>query len=576
MIAFPSLMVWEVSSSLFHREQERISREMMSNTLRQNMLNIDNQIDIAIATCYNIAFDPTLIRYLRFARNGSLNDAEILDVLFYLNKFITNYEAINHNAEIAFYLDFPELLTRNRDRFRSIEDVPEYILEPLVRRDIATLVLAPSDYVSRGSLGILRKYYTLVQSVSGITPSQGLLALVAARIEVSTLHRIIDDITLDPKSYVCFHDNEKIFFIRRGEQEVQAPPGMELNDLNRDYLDIGGERYAIFKARSAKTGWELTALISQDSFLGVARRVVLITFVFALLFAVLIGSISIRYFDRITRRLEELSGGMKMAAQGNYNTFIIPDGDREIRTIQTSYNTMISTIKTLIEDHYQQQIKIQTFELKALENQIKPHFLYNTLDVIKFKALRSGADEVASNLEEMARYFRIVLAGGRRFFTVLDEVDQCRLYVQLQNFRRDSIINFETDTPEETAFCTILRFLLQPLIENAIVHGIRGKPDRSGKVTITTRREGDCLLIRVIDDGVGMPAEVLKSLPGESQRNMGASNIHSRIQVFYGPSYGLSFPWSNEGGTCAELRLPFKLDESYIEHDIDPAEPEKP
>jgi two-component system sensor histidine kinase YesM len=233
---------------------------------------------------------------------------------------------------------------------------------------------------------------------------------------------------------------------------------------------------------------------------------------------------------------------------------------------------MIQTIKTLIENHYQHQIKLQAAEFQALENQIKPHFLYNTLDVIKFRALRSGAPELASNLEDMARYFRLVLARGRDSLTLLDETEHCRLYVKLHNFRHEAEVVLETEIPEDTAFAVLPRFMLQPLVENALVHGIRPKSGRSGRIVIRAFRQGGDIRIRVIDDGAGIPLEILAVLPEDGGKGFGLFNVHTRIRLLYGSEYGLFFPWSGKDGTCAELRLPYKPDENYLESDIDPAE----
>jgi two-component system sensor histidine kinase YesM len=479
------------------------------------------------------------------------------------------------DTEISIFLEDPELLTKNNYWYIALDKTPNNIMESLKQKNTSSLVLSPREFTARGSTTLQKKYYTVVHSVAGRNPEQGILGLVTARIEASGIHKIIRDISVGQDSYVYLRDGSDIFFVLQGSLELEVPPiGLDLQSLQGDYIDFDGERYTILRSRSSKTDWELIALINENFYLGAARNTAVMALLIALLFILLAGGIAVRYFDRITRWLEELGARMKLAAGGNYDTLAASGGDQEIQAIHQSYNTMISTIKSLIEDHYQQQIKLQIYELKALENQIKPHFLYNTLDVIKFKALRSGASEVAANLDEMARYFRLVLARGARTLTLLDVTEQSRLYVKLQNYRFGNTITFETDIPEETAFCTILRFLLQPLVENAIVHGIRDKPNHTGKVSVIARKEGDFLTIRVIDDGVGMTRELLASLPGNSKESFGIFNIHSRIQVFYGAVYGLSFPWSNETGTCAELRLPYIPDKSYLDEDTDPAEME--
>ena len=593
MIAFPTFMVWEVSRLFYRYGEDRTTRELMASTLRQNILNIDNQINMAIAVCSNIAFDPALVRYLRFAANRSLNDAEIIDVIFYLNRFLINYEALNPSAQIILYLDYPELLPRNRYQFMPLNEIPPDIYDSLFSRDVTSLVVPLREYpFGPRQVIIQRKYYTVVQSVSGIRPSQGLLALVSARIEDSVLHSIINEISLDSGSYIFFHNDEQIFYARQGDRKIPVSGidqdiilnfGRDAHDnqsrnsasQERGFLDritFEGRRYNVYRTQSEYTGWYLTSLISQDSFLAVIRRTAIFTFLIALFFTALISAVTIGYFNRLVRRLEELSGAMEQAMHGNYNVLVVPRGDSEFRSIQTSYNEMVRTIKSHIEDHYEQQLKIQSAEFRVLENQIKPHFLYNTLDVLKFRALREGSEELASNLDDMAHYFRMVLSEGRRFLPLAAELEQCRLYVKIWNFRSDCKIALEAEIPEDLMLAGLANFLLQPLVENAIIHGIRPKTGRSGRIRLAASRKADRLVIDIVDDGNGMSEELRQSLPGDGSLGFGIHNVHSRIRFLYGIEYGLSFPWSKPGDNCVRICLPYRPIMNPSEDDVDPAE----
>jgi sensor histidine kinase YesM len=523
MVTLPIMGVWIVSGMVYSREQSRITREFMTNTLHQNITNIDSHIRIAAASSHIIAFDPMLIQYLRSARTGNLDLAGVIDCILYFNRLIMNYETVNQGAEISIYLSFPELLAQNGDWYISLDDVPVYIRDVLTRTNSSFLILAPEEYKSREIFSAPRPYYTIVESVSGWTMAQGILALITIRIDAVSISNILNDTALGPESILCLHDGKNVFFTAGnkeiGEEQMQAilTENRGKDKTGGEYLQTGGNRYQILRYRSGITGWELTALINEANFMTLFRRTAVMVILISLLFVIPVSIVTMRYMSRFL---------------------------------------------------------LQEYEMQALENQIKPHFLYNTLDVIKFKALRAGSEEVAESLDEMARYFRTVLAGNRRILTLLDVAEQCRLYVTLQNFRYGGRITLKTNIPADTAFCTMPRFLLQPLIENAIIHGIRGKPDPSGVVTIDARAENGSLLIDVIDNGTGIPPEILPLLPENPKRCFGLYNVHARIRVSYGAPYGISVVRSDKNGACVRVHLPYKPDRGILvdNADIEPAE----
>jgi two-component system sensor histidine kinase YesM len=296
--------------------------------------------------------------------------------------------------------------------------------------------------------------------------------------------------------------------------------------------------------------------VPRQAVLEGSYRTATLTLLLSLLFAALATTVALSYFNRMTRRLGDLGENLRSVENGDYGRQIEVGGERELRALQTSFNSMSRTIRELISERYRTQIQLQYSELKALENQIKPHFLYNTMDVIKFKALRAGAGDVVVLIETLARFFRSTLGSGNRIISLEEEVHHIDLYLQLQNYRFENRISLVQEIPQELRSIPMLRFLLQPLVENAVIHGIQPKSSHCGTIRITARCEQDTLRLQVSDDGVGMSPETLASILVAKGRVYGVQNVHHRIQVFYGKAYGLSYRYSNPDGTCVEVSLP--------------------
>ena len=261
-----------------------------------------------------------------------------------------------------------------------------------------------------------------------------------------------------------------------------------------------------------------------------------------------------------TKRIRGLISRMDTVVQGDFSVTLDPGNRDEIGQLTERFNFMIAEVEQLVEEKYTLGKEVKNLELKALQAQINPHFLYNTLDLINWMSVRHDAQEIRTLVTALSRFYKLSLGRGEDTVPLRDELEHARTYVQIQNMRYENAITLVIDTPPDLDECRVLKLVLQPLMENSIFHGIMLKKEERGVIRITAERAGADLLLCVDDDGVGMTGErqrqILTSgvIAGDGH-GYGVRNIHERLQLSYGPESGLSFESCEGKGTRVRIRM---------------------
>jgi two-component system, sensor histidine kinase YesM len=259
----------------------------------------------------------------------------------------------------------------------------------------------------------------------------------------------------------------------------------------------------------------------------------------------------------------ELRALMKEAEEGNLAVRFEGRQEDEIGYLGKSFNTMIEEVQKLLGLVYHEQQSKREAELKILHEQIKPHFLYNTLDTIQWMAQEHGARDIVEVVAALTSLFRIGLSRGKEMIRLAEELEHVRSYLVIQKARYEDKFDFSLASDEEVLSSMVLKLTLQPLVENAIYHGIKERRGH-GSIRVEAGKQDGMLVMRVSDDGVGMsPAkleevrEMLKaSLPrGSGLAGYGIHNVQERIQLSFGARYGLRFE-SSPAGTTVEILHP--------------------
>lgn len=275
----------------------------------------------------------------------------------------------------------------------------------------------------------------------------------------------------------------------------------------------------------------------------------------------------------ITRPIKALRRSMKQAEVGQYLPIQKEQTSDEIGSLVYSYNKMIITIKTLIEEVYVAEIKQRQAKFLALQNQINPHMLYNTLESIRMKALVKDDEDTAGMIKILARMFRLTLGKEGRHHSIKHELEYTGNYLQLQNIRFDDMFTLSVNMPDEMLECSIIPLVFQPIVENSINHGFAGYSQALCISIEGSWTENGEVLIRISDNGSGMSSEKWKELNSlleqaasnryslenqndHGENGLGLINIAERIKLHYGDTYYIKVLSGIENGTTIEIRIP--------------------
>ncbi len=309
-----------------------------------------------------------------------------------------------------------------------------------------------------------------------------------------------------------------------------------------------------------KTNWFMVAIIPTKS---IIQKSVLIVIGFFLIYLFCIISaflIAIKLSHSITNRISSVIRQMSKVRSGPPTP--LPDSvyHDEIGGLIDTYNYMTRTMNQLIAEQIKAAEDLRHAEFHTLQAQINPHFLYNTMDMINWLAKQGRTDEVSEAIVDLSRFYKLTLSRKETLSTIADELEHANIYVRLQNMRYHQVIDLVNDMPDYMMDCTIPKLTFQPVVENAILHGLLEKVPKGGTIVITGWLEEHGAVILISDDGVGIPEDKLSGLlsgKGTSRTgtNIAVFNTHRRLQILYGPEYGLTYKSIPGKGTEVEIRV---------------------
>jgi two-component system sensor histidine kinase YesM len=287
--------------------------------------------------------------------------------------------------------------------------------------------------------------------------------------------------------------------------------------------------------------------------------VILLSFVVALILIYIICTI-------LAKRLLKLSKQISKVSQGDFNSIVEVDGDDEIGHLSRRFNQMVYSIQNLMdevqhsnEQKSQLEFKQNEIKLKMLASQINPHFLYNALESIRMKAHLKGEREIAQTVKLLGKLMRKNLEIGGKEYKLMDEIEIIRCYLEIQKFRHGDRLDYQLDIDPAAESVNLPPLIIQPLVENAVVHGLENK-DVGGQVTLRVTLKSEFLNIEVTDNGIGMNQvklqEILESIKDQEADRIGLNNIHQRIQLTYGNQYGLCIDSELHVGTKIQFTVP--------------------
>lgn len=307
-------------------------------------------------------------------------------------------------------------------------------------------------------------------------------------------------------------------------------------------IDLQGKRYLTLFDTIKYTGWKIIYIIPESIFYSDIKNfqiiVIIVFFICTSLFLLIAWFIA----SKSTKKIRILSESMKQIEEGNFDTYIHSEGNDEVDNLIEGFNIMAKNLKLLIEEVFTSKIKEEELELKALQAQIKPHFLYNTLSSISWLGMEVGSTEIVKISNSLAKFYKYSLNKGNNTFKVIDEIELTKSYLSIQSIRFKNKINISYDISDKVAELNTIKLIVQPFIENSIIHGMWGDK-RNININIIVKLEDNKIVWKIIDDGIGMSKEALDNILnnediGESS-GYGITNVDKRIKISYDNSCGV-------------------------------------
>lgn len=396
--------------------------------------------------------------------------------------------------------------------------------------------------------------------------------IVLFNIKSQYITNILNNVRLSSNGYIMLVNNEGIMTSKAISPRFDiAAPGAEL--LRKNMGSSGsftiksaqGEKMLVVYDTLKINNWTLAAVVPEKDILKDASQIkyislvviILLVFISSIIAAVFAASISksIIYLSRQVRRFEE----------GDFTVEFDTTDTNEIGILANGLSSMVRTVKSLLQGIKDEQEKKRKVELLALQTQINPHFLYNTLASIKHLVDMNDNDRASKMVSALTKFFMIGISKGKEIITLREELEHVKSYLLIQKMRYQKDFDFSIAVSEDILDCKMIKLTLQPLIENSIYHGMKQKVG-PGEIKISGWREEQEVVLEIYDDGVGMDSEKLNQLVkvintpeiDENPITFGLKNVHQRILLHFGPEYGLTIESKEDEFTRVRVRVPYR------------------
>lgn len=421
---------------------------------------------------------------------------------------------------------------------------------------------------------IFKNRYKWVVSCSTVLRSpyyEGELGVLLVDINYNLINDMVSSIKLGKKGYIFIVDQQGNIVYHPKQQLLYS--GLKEEDMDI-ILHAGDGSKTVKEDRKKKlytittsdySGWKVVSSVYTEDILSYKPNLIRFFFIMgslAIMIAILIAIIISR---SILHPIKQLAHTMHKVEEGNLDVTLNVNQDNEIGDLAGAFNLMINRIKNLVNQNKTIEKNKRKNELKALQAQINPHFLYNTLDSIIWMAEVKNYKAVVTMTSALAKLFRISISKGEEYITVGMEIEHVENYLKIQKIRYGEHLDYHIHVDTELKEYKIIKLIIQPIVENAIYHGIKNVPG-GGTININVKKAQNKILIAVEDDGVGMKQEDIEALfdPGHTLSRdkklggVGVRNVDNRIKLYYGEDYGLTIESEPYEGTTVKTWLPIQ------------------
>lgn len=393
-------------------------------------------------------------------------------------------------------------------------------------------------------------------------------AVLLVDVNFRTIDDLLRRVSLGKKGYVYIIDDSAGNIVYHPQQQL-IYAGLKYENVEQalkytfgNYVDSSsGEKRLITIKTVNNIGWKIIGVSYMDEIVTTRKEIG--TFISWLLLFVIVFVLLISAFmsARISMPIKRLERSMRKVEQGDFDIHLEVQGEDEVGRLSRRFNFMVVRIRELMGQIIHEQEAKRKGELEVLQAQINPHFLYNTLNSVVRMAGSGKSEEVITMITSLSKFFRISLSKGKHIIPVQDELEHVRHYLIIQKMRYKRKFDFVIEADDEVLAVPTLKLILQPIVENAIYHAMEIMVD-DGLIEIAAERLGSRVRLQVRDNGPGIPPDKLERLLSGDARSdegsgVGVKNVHERIRLHFGESYGLEIESKLEVGTTVTLWIPF-------------------
>ena len=540
LLVISSLVPMTMLALYSHNSMSRLVRhnevEDTSSILEQTRESIDSQIEVYTGLINYLTYSPdieevinekNMDNYVAYAKY-----TQIVDPLLTVPK--SYHDAIN---QIQIFAD-------------SIKVRHEYTLVPMDEIGQEWWSSQLNDEVQVQWLVNTEK--PEIAAVRNIYDGRNRTAVLCITLDYNKIFKPLKNIISDESGTMVLDQSQNIVY---RDENIQDNDLADLRESDKILEQISKEYIAV-NSTSQNTGWKFYLYKTKKSVEKSVYQMLLAEIPLIAGCVLIIFILGMAFSRLFTRKIEMLTENMDQVNHGSREVTVTSDAEDEVGVLIRSFRRMMGEIDRLISEVYENKIALKEFELKALTAQINPHFLYNSLSIINWMAIKSGQKEISKVTLDLSTFYRTALSKGEDMVTVENCIRNIEAYLSIQLVMHDNDFTVEWKIDPQVKAEKVPKLILQPVVENALEHGLDVKEEGNKILQLSFLDAGDAVLLRVEDNGMGMEQSVAESLVTYQAEGYGLKNVNDRICLLYGEEYKIRITSSVGKGTVVEMRIP--------------------
>ena len=540
LLVISSLVPMTMLALYSHNSMSRLVRhnevEDTSSILEQTRESIDSQIEVYTGLINYLTYSPdieeminekNMDNYVAYAKY-----TQIVDPLLTVPK--SYHDAIN---QIQIFAD-------------SIKVRHEYTLVPMDEIGQEWWSSQLNDEVQVQWLVNTEK--PEIAAVRNIYDGRNRTAVLCITLDYNKIFKPLKNIISEESGTMVLDQSQNIVY---RDENIQDNDLADLGESDKILEQISKE-YVAVNSTSQNTGWKFYLYKTKKSVEKSVYQMLLAEIPLIAGCVLIIFILGMAFSRLFTRKIEMLTENMDQVNHGSREVTVTSDAEDEVGVLIRSFRRMMGEIDRLISEVYENKIALKEFELKALTAQINPHFLYNSLSIINWMAIKSGQKEISKVTLDLSTFYRTALSKGEDMVTVENCIRNIEAYLSIQLVMHDNDFTVEWKIDSQVKAEKVPKLILQPVVENALEHGLDVKEEGDKILQLSFLDAGDAVLLRVEDNGMGMEQSVAESLVNYQAEGYGLKNVNDRICLLYGEEYKIRITSSVGKGTVVEMRIP--------------------